>query len=228
VSSLAAAGPADEGDVRREPDRPTPISDYGRSKREGEIELQKWAPHLPITIVRPGIVYGARDEAMAEIARPIHRTCVHTIVGHHTPPLSFVFVEDLIRLILDAAQCGETLSPHVGDGYSGQGIYFACDDSEYPDYAELGRRIGRLLGRHVLVWPLPPLVGLGVSSVVEAANRLRGRSSFLNADKIREGMAHSWACSAQKAREQLAFAPEKPLDARLKETLDWYLRERWI
>jgi nucleoside-diphosphate-sugar epimerase len=71
-------------------------------------------------------------------------------------------------------------------------------------------------------------VGLGVSAVVQGANRLRNRSSFLNVDKVREGAARSWACSAEKARKQLGLAPDKPLDERLKETLDWLVQEGWI
>jgi nucleoside-diphosphate-sugar epimerase len=229
ISSLAAAGPPPDGsEACSESDLPSPVSDYGRSKRQSEMELQKRASRIPITVIRPGIVYGPRDHGMAEIAKPIYRRRVHPVVGLRQPALSFIFIEDLVRLIIEAVERAETLDPAVVDGYSSQGIYFACDDSEHPDYRELGRRIAKLLDRRVVIVPLLFGVGFGVSAVVQAANRLRGRSSLLNVDKVREGGAHSWACSSEKAQQQLGLAPESPLDVRLKETLDWYVREGWI
>ena len=118
ISSLAAAGPPANGNkICHETDLPAPMSDYGCSKREGEIEFQKRASRVPITLIRPGIVYGPRDQGMAEIAKPIYRLRVHTVVGFRTPPLSFIFVEDLVQLIIEAAERAETLDPAVVDQY---------------------------------------------------------------------------------------------------------------
>jgi len=50
---------------------PAPISQYGRSKRAGEVALQQRANRLPITILRPGIVYGPRDPKGAAVFQAI-------------------------------------------------------------------------------------------------------------------------------------------------------------
>jgi nucleoside-diphosphate-sugar epimerase len=224
VSSLAAAGPPPhDKQVREESDEPAPISNYGRSKRLGECEMQKRAGSLAVTVLRPGIVFGPGDSKMAELIRPIYRWRLHAVVGFRTPPLSLVYVGDLVRLIIDAVERGETLTGDREGKYSPSGYYSACDDSEHPDYGDLGRRIAKALDRKVIVWPLSKWVGRTVGFSAETVSRMAGRSSVLTLDKIREATVRSWACSSEKARQQLGFAPAKPLDARLKETVQWYL-----
>ena len=229
VSSLAAAGPPPNGnDVRDESHHPAPISNYGRSKRLGEMEMQKHAAEVPITVVRPGIVYGPGDQKIAAMFRSIYRWRLHMVIGFRTPPLSLIYVEDLVRLILDASTQGETLQPLPYGEHSPQGYYFACDDSEYPNYWEFGQRVAKALDRRVFVWPLWRWVGLTLGFIIQTGFRLRGRSSVVNVDKVREAIVRSWACSGEKARRQLGFAPSQPLDVRLKETAQWFVENAWI
>ena len=79
-----------------------------------------------------------------------------------------------------------------------------------------------------MVWPLWRWVGWTVGAVAEVAGRCSGQPSLLNRDKIREATAASWACSAAKARGQLGFAPALPLDARLRQTAEWYSEHGWL
>jgi nucleoside-diphosphate-sugar epimerase len=227
VSSLAAAGPPPRGHARRdECDPATPVSDYGRSKRTGEEALERRAGRLPITIVRPGIVYGRHDPKIAEVFRAIQRTGVHFVVGFRTPRLSLIHVDDLVGLLVRAATDGETLG---GDGAApGQGYYLACDDRDHPTYWQFGRRIAAALGRGVFVWPLWRWVGRTVGGVSEVVSRITGGTSLLSLDKIREATVWSWACSADKARRQLAFVPGPSLDDRLRETADWFREHGWL
>src|SRR5688572_24591379 len=64
VSSVAAAGPAPRNRLRLESEPPRPISNYGRSKRAGELAAEKYADRVPTTILRPGAVFGERDRLM--------------------------------------------------------------------------------------------------------------------------------------------------------------------
>lgn len=226
VSSLAAAGPprADRG-FRDESDPPTPVSHYGISKRAGEIELQKRAGRLPITIVQPGIVYGARDRKIAAMFRVIARSGIHFVVGFWTPRLSLIHVDDLVRLLLAAATDGERLDGHPAGDYSPAGYYLACDDRFHPTYWQLGQRIAGALGRRVLVWPLLRPVGWSVGTIAEWAAAPGG---VLSRDKIREATVPSWACSAAKARSRLGFRACLPLDARLRQTASWFTEHGWL
>lgn len=229
VSSLAAAGPpVDDRAYRDEQDSPAPVSIYGRSKRAGEIALEHRAGRLPVTIVRPGIVYGPGDRQGVAIFRAIQRTGVHVVVGFRTPRLSLIHVEDLVDLLVRAVAVGETLPAPLAADAPGRGIYLACDDREHPTYWQFGQRIAGALGRRVLVCPLWQPLGCMVGSVADLVSRATGTVQMLSLDKVHEAIAWNWACSAAKARTQLGFAPTLPLDARLRQTADWFREHGWL
>ncbi|MEN0110196.1 MAG: NAD-dependent epimerase/dehydratase family protein, partial [Planctomycetota bacterium] len=61
LSSLAAAGPSPDGAPHTEATKPAPISHYGRSKLAGERAARRFADRLPLSIVRPPVVFGPGD-----------------------------------------------------------------------------------------------------------------------------------------------------------------------
>jgi nucleoside-diphosphate-sugar epimerase len=228
VSSLAAAGPTERGSLRREHDEPAPVSNYGRSKRAGELEVEAAAADVPVTVVRPGIVFGERGREMLSMVRPIARFGVHAVPGFVTPPLSLIYVRDLVDLLVSAAEKGRRIAPGgQANREPGRGYYFAAV-RQYPDYAELGRMIGTALGRGVRVLRVPRPFAWTLAGLSEAAARLRGKADIFNLDKIREAVAPSWACSPEAAENDLGFAPSEPLESRLRQTVEWYRREKWI
>lgn len=222
-SSLAAAGPAPRDGVRDEADASRPVSAYGRSKLAGDGELAARARRLPITIVRPGVVFGPHDANVAAMFQSIQWTRLHAMMGFRSPPLSLVHVADLVGLALEAAARGTRLVPGA-EAPAGAGIYHACDDREFPTHAELGRKMARALGTFAIVLPLPLTVAVPTAFAIETYWNLRGQPSIVSPDKIREAIASSWAASAARARRDLDFAPAAPLDERLAETARW-LRE---
>src|SRR5581483_5661701 len=88
VSSVAAAGPAPRGQVRTEADPPAPVSHYGRSKLAGERAAAKFAASVPITIVRPGVVFGPRDTGFVQVLRSLRKFRCHLSPGFFPPALS--------------------------------------------------------------------------------------------------------------------------------------------
>ena len=61
---------------------PAPINPYGRSKLAGEYAAEAWAHELPLTIVRPGIVFGPRDHELKPIFRTVICWGVHVVPGY--------------------------------------------------------------------------------------------------------------------------------------------------
>lgn len=224
VSSLAAAGPAaSRTGLLTEADSPKPISDYGRSKRLGEIELQKRAGDVPVTVIRPGIVLGPYDLGTISIIKSIYNIRVHMVVGFRTPRMSLIYIDDLIDLLWAAANKGERLTGDSSGEYSPSGYYFACNDSEFPTYLNVGLRYARSLDRWITpFWAVKPLAMM-VAGISQFTSRMRGRTSLLSIDKVREAAAVCWAASAEKARRELGFEPSVDLDDAIQRTVDWYL-----
>jgi len=228
VSSLAAAGPSPNNHPRRESDPLAPVSKYGRSKLAGEQAAAKWAHRVPLTIVRPAIVFGDGDALTLEIFRPISRFGVHVVPTRSIFRYSLIHVEELVGLLVLAAEHGQRVAVNSEGSPKTTGSYFAALD-ERPTYLELGQRIGEALGKkRVLAVRLPKPVSWTIGSIVEVVARLRGRPSIVNLDKIREASAGDWTCSGDAAREQLGFQPQVPLAERLRQTAEWYREAGWL
>lgn len=228
VSSLAAAGPAPDDRLRTPDDPPAPVSHYGRSKRAGELVAERFADRMPITIVRPPIVLGEADRYGLPMFRSIAWFGVHAVPALGRRRYSVIHAADLARLLILAAERGSRLRPVESGIPSSAGYYFAAGD-EHPSYAELGRMIGTALGRRrVLIVPTPPRAVWVTAALVEVGSRLAGRPGYLSFDKAREVRAGSWLCSAQTAVDELQFSVAAPLSARLRQTADWYRREKWL
>lgn len=232
VSSIAAAGPALNGQPRAESERPTPISHYGRSKLAGEQAAASWAAQVPTTVVRPGIVFGERNRELLPMFYSIDRFRFHAHPNLRSMPLSVIYVQDLVDLIWQAATSGDRVPPqnngeNNGESEPEKGRYFACAD-EYPNYADWGRMIASALDRPVLVLPLPFPIPAIVGGINELFAQVRRQSNSLNYDKIREANAPSWACSPERARTKLGFDAKRPLLDQLRKTAAWYRENQWL
>jgi nucleoside-diphosphate-sugar epimerase len=217
VSSMAAAGPSPSpGVVRVEDDPPAPVSRYGASKLAGEQAARELAGKLPITVVRPPVVFGGGDRAMLPLFQLAGRGVA---VTPGRGALSLVHVEDLVAL-LRAAVAGETLAP---EGSPGRGVYFGGFD-EHPSWPELARRVAAAMGRQRMLTLAAPRWMLTVGgAAAERWARWRGSDfELLSSDKAKEAKAGDWMCSAAKAAAQLGWRPAASLDERLAETAAAY------
>lgn len=222
VSSLAAAGPSRERPTV-ESDPPVPVSHYGRSKLAGEQVAMRYADALPITVVRPCVVFGVGDRGMYEVFRPIARSGLHVVGESGDRRVSLVAVPDLVECLVLAAERGERLVP----GVPGHGIYFAA--AEDISYAELGMAIARALGKlQPRILRLPRWSMRAIGRFGDVMSRIRRRPGWVGGDKIGEVLAGSWTCSSAKARQQLGWLPAAPLADRLRETAQWYRDAGWL
>ncbi len=237
VSSLAAAGTAPDGPAGRarvEVDPPSPVSHYGRSKRAGELAAGEFAEKLPITIVRPPIVFGEGDREVLQMIQPIARLGVHMVPGYTTRRFSLVHAGDLAEGLIRAAERGTRL-PSTGSATAnggvrnlGQGIYFIAAQ-EQPSYVELGQIIATALGkRWYRAVRSPEFISWLAGGGAQLVSRLRGKPGILNLDKVTEAVAGSWICDIDKARQELAYEPSSPVLQQMQQTVTWYRQQKWL
>lgn len=222
VSSIAAAGPARQSRPLREDDPPHPVSQYGDAKLRGERAAIERAGRVPVTIVRPPIVFGEGDRTALPMFKAVARG-VHPVPSGD-PTTSMIHVDDLAAALAAAAERGERVP---ADATPGAGIYYAAAE-EIPAFSEVGRMIAAGLERSVRMVPAPAAFTHVLGAAVEAVARLRGKAGILSRDKAREATAGSWACTAAKARRDLDFTPARPLAERLHQTARWYREQGWL
>ena len=229
VSSLAAAGPGRNGSPRVESEPAHPISQYGRSKRAGEAALHYFAGVVPITVIRPPIVFGPHDKASLPLFRTIGQFRTAMIPGIQRVQYSLIHADDLARLMCLAAERGQRLSPLDTNGHGrGQGYYFAAGEVD-PSYEQFVQWIGQSMGcRRVLAIPTASFLVWVVGGLAELAGRFTGRAPYLTLDKVREMLAGSWICSPEKAVRTLGFSVAAALPQRFQETAGWYRSQGWM
>lgn len=215
VSSLAAAGPSPDGTPVDEDTPPHPVSQYGRSKLEGELVVRKLKPDA--VIVRPPVVYGPGDTGVFGILKSISRGWTVEMGGGERH-FSAVYVGDLVDGLLRAA------SP---DAPAAGRTYFLAHPRPN-SWASLSAAAARIMGvkaRRVRV-PLPAAYAVGYCA--EIWSRITRRPGIVSRDKIAEAQCSYWVCDSRRAAAELGWQAATSLEAGLALTLAWYKEVGWI
>jgi nucleoside-diphosphate-sugar epimerase len=230
VSSLAAGGPATPKAPRRERDPDRPISAYGHSKLAAERAISNFASSMPVSIVRPPMVFGQADHASLVMFQQFRKLPVHPSPGFRRFFVSLIHVSDLCDAIARISLQGERLEANGESCHSvanGKGTYYVAAE-RHVTYGQFGQLAARAAGWKVLPLPLPTPIFWFAGSLGEAVGRMRNRASLINIDKVREATAKGWVCSDEKIRAGLGYRPGATLEERFAETVDWYRRHHWI
>lgn len=223
VSSLAAGGPGTAKQPRKESDPDTPVSAYGQSKLAAEHAVARFADRLPISIVRPPIIFGPADHASLALYRTLRASRLHLLPGYRSMAVSLIYVADLCHALAQVAERGA----RVVSGNHQRGVYYVAAD-RWVSYPEFGRLAGAAAGYRAIPVPAPRALFWVVGGVGELIGRLRRKPHLLNFDKVREALAPGWVCSDEKIRNELGYRPAAPLEQRFAETVAWYRREGWL
>ena len=170
---------------------------------------------LPISIFRPGGMYGPRDTRFLKLFRAISRGRF-LMIGDGSPLYHLTYIDDLVDGIL---LCG-TSPEAVGGTFLLLG----------PEYTSLGELVARIAHAcdvkppwlRVPFWPV-----YGVAAACEAVCSPFGVQPPLFRRRV-DFFRKSRAFDISKARRVLGFAPEHDLSAGLRRTVEWYRRERLL
>lgn len=233
VSSLAAAGTGVAGRPRHFTDGARPVSDYGRSKRAGEIAIAAWACRVPISIVRPGIVFGPSNREMLPMFISIAKYHLHGVPGFTPRRVAMIHHDDLTDILIRVARHGSRIEGrHASSRFRSQspqrGYYFAADP-HFPTYAELGRMISiATKTNHTLLFPIPEPIAWVAAAGYQYVNSLWGQVDSFNVDKMREAFAGHWISDVDRLETELGFVRPHSLQERLNQTAQWYREQHWL
>ena len=198
ISSLAA----------REPQ----LSVYGASKRAGEAALEKFSSRMSIVILRPPAVYGPGDRGTLPLLRSLTQSFA-VIPGNSTSRFSLIYVDDLVRIIAEAAGAARTGVIELDDGRR-QGY----------DWKELAHIASVAEQKSIKPIFLPKSVAMPVAVIVEAMARIAGKLPFVSRDKLHQLYHGDWVARGDgwPLKEPVDFVKGFSL------TLDWYRQEQWL
>ena len=209
MSSMAALGPGDRGTLApiTETQRPSPITPYGQSKLKGEELLNEMA-ELPLITFRPSAVYGPRDYKFLDRVAGMFQQGIEVRLGSPRQRLSFLYVEDLARLTMDA--CEHSVVHEA----------FNLSDGSHYSLKEFNQFLKRALQARTFAFRIPTSLLVGYGYLSYATSSLVNKPLHLSHHKMRELTAHNWIVDISKAREMLGYAPEYMLEAGVQRTIE--------
>ncbi len=216
ISSVAAPGPPCEDQPKLEDDPTAPITPYGESKLAGEIACREsLAGRCPLTIVRPGVVYGPRDRNLLKVFQMVRIGIVPIRMGDQR--LSLIHAEDLADLIERAGRFE----------IAADRTYFATDPT-YCWSADMARLIASALDRRVITIPIPDLLLWAVVGVNWFLRKMGKGSAILTRTRMKDFAERYWIFDSARARRELEWSPARTLEEGIRDTADWYRRMDWL
>jgi nucleoside-diphosphate-sugar epimerase len=217
VSSLAAVGPSLDGRPVEGDSTPRPITHYGRSKLAAEKLVRDAKGDLPVTVIRPPMIYGPRDnESFAFFQSVSMRFLPYLGDGKNT--MSVVYAADA------ASACIQAIDRDVPSGSA----YFVDDGKVYV-WLDMLKDIERAVGKEALVrLSIPFPVVRGVAAFNEIMSKVTGKAVMLTRDKLVELSAPHWVCDSSATRLDLGWAPKVSWEEGTRLSAKWYRDNGWL
>ncbi len=207
-----------QGDAPATEDAPfRPMDIYQQTKLEGEWMARETSRRtgVPLTVVRPGPIYGPGDRRLLKLIGGVARRRFR-ILGDGTPRFQMVYVDDLIEGFRLAGERPEAV-----------GRTYILTGREAPTLRELVTEIASVA--HVPaprlrlpVWPFW-LLGAACEAICIPLRIeppiFRRRVKFFTSNR--------WF-DTSRAREEIGFSPAMPLREGLSRTIESYRRLGWV
>lgn len=218
ISSLAALGPS------ALPEDPTatphPVSDYGRSKLEGERLAVEARGDMAVEILRPPAVYGPRDGGLLPFFKMAKRRYI-TRLGDGRRRVSMIYGPELAQAI--AALIGREPQANADPQ-----IFHLADVGGSYTWRELIAALRTAHGHGLWEIPLPAPIFAAAAQVSVAAARLLKTTPMFDRSRYLELVQPAWVCDSAALQASTGWAPSLTLDDGLAATLAWYRANDWL
>ena len=215
VSSIAATGPSRDGLPLTETSVPAPITNYGKSKLAVEkLALEYFKEkNVPVTIVRPPMVYGVGDKDWLGFFELISSGGLPIIgiplPGDHKNLFDFCYVDNLVEGMILAAE-----------NIAAQGkIYFISDERPYK-IEEIIQAVVTVYNRPYpkKFWPM--WCAKTLAKVLDLAEKVIQLDLPFNSRMLNWMTKNYWVCDISRAKKELGYNPKISLEAGIRRTVE--------
>lgn len=209
------------GDVRNPPADETapfePSDIYQVTKAEGEKLAHDLGRRrgVPVTVLRPGAIYGPGETRLLKLFRSIARGR-YAIVGSGEAHYHLVHIEDLVDGFLLALEKPEA----VGESFIIAGPRSVSQN-------ELASLVATATGGRVAPFHLPAWPIQRAGDLVEALCKPFGIDPPLHRRRV-DFWVKNRSFSIEKARKLLGYSPKVTLEEGIQRTAEWYRMAGWL
>ncbi len=216
ISSQAAAGPSNSMQPLTETDPPHPVSEYGKSKQMAEDYIHKQKSKIKTTIIRPPAVYGPRDKDVLRFFKTVKMGIIPKW-QNRDKYLSFIYIKDLAEGITLAAMNPKAVGK----------TYFVAEPRPH-SWEEVAYETLKFFKKQAIHVPIPLSLVKSMAFFAEQWSKITKKPSIINQQKVAELLPDFWICSPQKIKKELGFEAKTSIEEGVTQTLQWYLKQRWL
>jgi nucleoside-diphosphate-sugar epimerase len=216
LSSLAATGPSPQGSLVDETTPCRPVTFYGQSKLAGEEIALRFSDSLPVTVLRPPVVYGPREENFFTFIKLVHKGWGLQI-GKAGKELSLIYVADMVQAMLTACH------PSQQRGCS----YFVTDGRVHV-WEQVAKECARIMNVRLKTLKIPEGILNPVALLFEAWASFSSKPALFDRQRMIDIQQSSWSASSEKFFAAVEFEPQYDLSRGLAQTIQWYQQQKWF
>lgn len=216
LSSLAATGPSPRGSLVDETNPCRPVTFYGQSKLAGEQIALRYSHLFPVTVIRPPVVYGPREENFFTFIKLIHKGW-ELQIGDAAKELSLIYVSDLILAMLKASHSSEQ-----------KGSSYFVTDSHVYSWKQIAKECVNIMNVSVKTLKVPEAFLIPVALFFEALAQFTSKPALFDRQRMIDIRQSSWSASPKSFFKVFEFKPHYDLKQGLAETINWYLQKGWL
>lgn len=194
-----------------------PTNPYEATKLEGELLALKAYKEqgLPISVVRPGLVYGPGDLHLLGFFSSIQKGLFRVIDGGKAL-LHPVYIDDMTDAFLLAAERPEA----IGRSYNIAG-------DRPVTIKQLSTAIAHSMGKQLPGGSIPLWLANLASDIFSVVPGFQGEKAPLTRSRVRF-LTNSRVYNISRARKELGYAPKVELDEGMKQTAAWYKKHGYL
>lgn len=194
-----------------------PTNPYETTKLKAEqLAMKAWKEQaLPVSIIRPGLVYGPGDLHLLSLFTTIRKGLFRVIDGGRSY-LHPVYIDDMVAAFQLCAMHPDA----IGRSYNIAG-------SHPVTFQHLARGIAEAQGKQLPAGSLPLWLANTTSDVFDRLPGLNKEHLPLTRSRV-EFLTNSRIYDISRARTELGYEPEIELDEGLKRTANWYIQHHYL